>query len=152
MRAPRTALAVLSLAAIACQSPDVGQRCELSGVDIDLVTPGIQLPEPSLIGGDLLQTFNVACERLTCIVSPVDTGPYSTCTANGQCGYCSKPCVSDRDCFTDETGLVCRQMVLDEAFIDYLLNSPDLTEAQRAANARMLSSISSSSYCAVPGG
>jgi hypothetical protein len=148
MRAARPTLALVLAAALAgCQSPDVGQRCALEGFDLDPSTPQLDLPLPTEIQGDLLQTFNPACDRLTCIVSPVDTGQYSDCP-NGLCGYCSKPCVSDQDCFNGETGLVCRQMVLDEAFINELLNSPDPATRQLAE--QMLAGVSFSSYCAVP--
>ncbi len=54
--------------------------------------------------------------------------------------YCSKPCVSDQDCYKSETGLVCRQMVLDPAFVASL--PPDQQQ--------YLGGIQFSSYCAVP--
>ncbi len=128
----RTVLAIAAvLAATACQSPDVGQRCDI----------GVATATPSTVPSDLLQTFNAVCENLICIVSPSSSGKYSTCAPGGLCGYCSKPCVSDADCFKSETGLVCRQMVLDEAFINSL--PPDVRNQD-------LAGVTYSSYCAVP--
>jgi hypothetical protein len=134
MSAARTRTVLLiaaALSAVACQSPDVGQRCDI----------GVAGVTPTTIPSDLLQTFNPVCENLICIVSPVSDGAkYSDCPG-GLCGYCSKPCVSDQDCFKSETGLECRQMVLDEAFI-----------ASLPADVRnqYLAGVTYSSYCAVP--
>jgi len=141
MRLVRPALAVLAaLALAACQSPDVGQRCQLpfhSGA----TAPG---PTPATVSGDYLEVGNTVCDNLICIVSPAVTGGrYNGCSGDN-CGYCSKPCVSNQDCATSETGLVCRQMVLDPAFIQKLQQTdPALLETY-------LSDIRFSSYCAVP--
>jgi len=136
--APAFALTVLLAAA--CQSPDVGQRCRLPSRG----TP-VQGPTPDTAAGDYLEFGNVGCDNLVCIVSPATPGSeYNACSGIGadqQCGYCSKPCVSDQDCFRSETGLACRQMVLDPAFI------AGLDEATRTA---YLADIQFSSYCAVP--
>jgi hypothetical protein len=136
--APAVALAALLVAG--CQSPDVGQRCRLPSRGT-----GVVGPTPETAAGDFLEFGNVGCDNLVCIVSPATPGSeYATCSSPGvdqQCGYCSKPCVSDQDCFKSETGLVCRQMVLDPAFI------AGLDEATRAA---YLADIQFSSYCAVP--
>jgi hypothetical protein len=136
--APVVALAALLLAA--CQSPDVGQRCRLPSTAN--APPG---PTPDSAAGDFLEFGNAGCDNLVCIVSPKTPGSrYNTCSGSGadaQCGYCSKPCVSDQDCFKSETGLVCRQMVLDPAFI------AGLDEATRT---KYLADIQFSSYCAVP--
>jgi len=136
--APAVAFAALLVAG--CQSPDVGQRCRLP-----FRSTQVQGPTPESVAGDFLEFGNVGCDNLVCIVSPATAGSqYATCSGTGndqQCGYCSKPCVSDQDCFKSETGLVCRQMVLDPAFI------AGLDEATRAA---YLADIQFSSYCAVP--
>ena len=129
---PAVALAALLLAG--CQSPDVGQRCEISWGGT------IPAPTPDTIGFDYLENGNVGCDNLVCVVSPsAPNNPYNGC-ANGQCGYCSKPCVSDKDCYKSETGLVCRQMVLDQEFIATL----------DPAAQQFLGGVKFSNYCAVP--
>jgi hypothetical protein len=134
------ALAALVALATGCQSPDVGQRCEIQW-------GSSSPPTPATIPGDYLETGNLACDSLVCIVSPATSGKYSTCSGT-QCGYCSKPCVSDTECYKSETGLVCRQMVLDPEFIRQL-------EEQDAANGthladQYLGDARYSRYCAVP--
>jgi hypothetical protein len=132
--APAVALAALLVAG--CQSPDVGQRCKLRWGD-----GSVPAPTPETVSGDYLETGNVGCDNLVCIVSPaVEGGDYATCSGE-LCGYCSKPCVSDQDCFRSETGLECRQMVLDPAFIASL---------DPAVREKYLADIQFSSYCAVP--
>jgi len=134
---PRSALALAALAAlVACQPPDVGQRCEITWAGANPPTP----TDPNF-SSDYLETGNTACDNLVCIVSPVRSGKYSDCP-NGACGYCSKPCVSNEDCYQSQTGLVCRQMVLDPAFIASL--PPDVRQ-KYLGNASQFSS-----YCAVP--
>jgi hypothetical protein len=133
-------LAPLALVAslAACQDPDVGQRCR---VPRDPLAQAV--PDPATITGDYLETGNAACDDLVCIVSPaVSGGRYNDCPG-GECGYCSKPCVSDQDCYRSETGLSCRQMVLDPAFMLQL----EKTDPELAA--RYLADIQFSSYCAV---
>ncbi len=137
-RAPTIVLAGALVALAACQSPDVGQPCTLAWGTSDGTPP----PDPVALwnatppGGDYFETGNLACENLVCIVSPA---PQGSKYSGG--GYCSKPCVSDGDCYKSETGLVCRQMVLDETFMKKL---------DPAVKARYLSDIQFSSYCAVP--
>jgi hypothetical protein len=143
MRPPRPVLVLAPLALVAllagCQDPDVGQRCRVPRDPLAQAKP-----DPATITGDYLETGNAACDNLVCIVSPaVSGGRYNDCPG-GECGYCSKPCVSDQDCFRSETGLACRQMVLDPAFIQQLSETdPDLA-------AKYLADIQFSSYCAVP--
>ncbi len=125
--------AVLLLAA--CQSPDVGQRCTLGGENPLDVTP-------QTAQGDYLENGNVGCDSLICIVSPVPAGARYGDVVGSNNGYCSKPCVSNQDCFPSKTGLECRQMVLDEAFIASL---------DPAVRDRYLGAVGQfSSYCAVP--
>ncbi|MBK9518017.1 MAG: adventurous gliding motility lipoprotein CglC [Anaeromyxobacter sp.] len=134
--AQAAALAALLLLA-GCQSPDVGQPCKLPSKP-GAPSPG---PTPDTAAGDYLEFGNTFCDNLVCIVSPaVPGGRYNGCSGD-QCGYCSKPCVSDQDCSRSETGLACRQMVLDPAFI------ASLDEATRL---KYLADIQFSSYCAVP--
>ena len=135
-------LAVTVCAALSagCQAPDVGARCDIAWGTENLAE--FPRPTPQSIPGDYLETGNLACDSLVCIVSPATSGEYSRCASGTTgCGYCSKPCVSDQDCFRSETGLSCRQMVLDPAFIASL--DPVVRE-------KYLADIQFSSYCAVP--
>jgi hypothetical protein len=121
----------------------VGARCTIPSY----VPSGTINPTPTNISGDYLETGNLNCDSLVCIVSPATSGKYSSCDGT-QCGYCSKPCVSDSECYKSETGLVCRQMVLDPEFIRLL-------EAQDAANGtdfagKFLGDARYSRYCALP--
>jgi hypothetical protein len=136
-RAPIPALLAALLALGACQSPDVGQPCTISWGTGDAASPR---PDPVSLyktgGTDWFETGNTECENLVCIVSPAPPGSrYSTG------GYCSKPCVSNQDCFQSETGLVCRQLLLDPSFIT-LLNS-----FEPALRQKYLGDINFSSYC-----
>jgi hypothetical protein len=132
------AFAVAIVLGTGCQSPDVGQRCPLPSLQPGTSTPG---PTPDTVAGDYLELGNNFCDNLICIISPsVPGGRYNEC-AGDNCGYCSKACVSDQDCYRSQTGLACRQMVLDPAFI------ASLDEATRL---KYLADIQFSSYCAVP--
>lgn len=138
------AAAALALAALAgCQDPDVGQDCNLAWNPL-WEEQGTAAPpssaDPSMIGSDYFESGNLACDGLVCIVSGVPEGSEYRSTTPGL-GYCSKPCVSNSDCYEDETGLVCRQMVLDPLFLEQL--DPE-------TRARYLADIQYSSYCAVP--
>ena len=138
----RLVFALTSLIALgACQNPDVGARCALAW-NPNWQTDGTPPPPtPQTASGDFFESGNIGCENLICIVSPADTGSkYGACSGDA-CGYCSKPCVSDKDCYKSETGLVCEKVVLDEAF----LASLDPTTRQR-----YLGETQTSSYCVVP--
>lgn len=136
MRALRPVLIAMLLAGstLACQQPDVGQRCALKW------DGSVPAPTPQTAAGEYFESGNIACDNLVCIVSPATSGKYASCEGTA-CGYCSKPCVSDQDCYKSETGLVCRQMVLDQVFLASL-------DAQ--TRERYLGDIQYSSYCAVP--
>jgi hypothetical protein len=132
------ALAVAPLAVLACQDPDVGQRCDITWGNVETTPP------PNAVslypdGADFFESGNVSCENLVCIVSPAQAG--SQYDRGDAGGYCSKPCVSDNDCFKSETGLVCRQMVLDPVFLAQL--TPELRE-------RYVPALQTSSFCGVP--
>jgi hypothetical protein len=137
-RALKLALALAPLLAVAaCQQPDVGERCTLSwGTD-----PATPPPRPDTTAADFFETGNTACEDLVCIVSAAPAeSRYGQCE-EGACGYCSKPCVSNQDCYTGDTGLVCGKVVLDDAFLAAL---------DDATRARFLNEVASSSYCVIP--
>jgi hypothetical protein len=143
MRSLRSHTALIGaalLALAACQDPDVGQPCTIAWGTGPEAPPR---PDPVTLyqndGGDYFESGNVSCENLVCIVSPVPAGArYSTG------GYCSKPCVSNDDCFESDTGLVCRQMVLDALFIE------ELKRRDPALLDQYLGAVQFSSYCAVP--
>lgn len=144
-RIPRMAVSLLPLLAlVACQDPDVGNPCTL-GWNATWEQDGTPPPPvPTELyasgGSDYFESGNLACEGLVCIVSPAAPGTKYGCSDYG-CGYCSKPCVSNDDCFEDDTGLVCRQMVLDPVFLEQL---------DETTRARYLAEIQFSSYCAIP--
>ncbi len=129
MRIARPTIVLFAVAALTgCQSPDVGQECQL-----DVVVP----PEAS--GADFLELGRAECENLVCIQSPV--APAGTVKR-----YCSKPCVSNSDCSPAANGLqlTCRDVVLNEAFITQLFQQ-DPTAAQH-----FLGSSTNAKYCATP--
>ncbi len=142
-RSPLAAVAItLALGAAACQKPDVGGQCNIAWGDS---TPSA--PTAATTTADYFESGNLACDGLVCIISPAPAGVKYGSEGNvygsdvaGQ-GYCSKPCVSNSDCYESETGLVCRQMVLDPVFLETL---------DAATRARYLADIQYSSYCAVP--
>ena len=146
VRAFPAALAVFALSAFSgCDKPDVGSRCVLSwnpNWQQDGTAPP---PTPSTAQGDYFESGNFTCEDLICIVSPAPaSSQYGSCDGDA-CGYCSKPCVSNRDCYSSQTGLVCAQVVLDPVFIATLQNSdPDTLN-------RYLGDIRYTNYCVVPG-
>jgi hypothetical protein len=109
-----------------CQQPDVGQSCSFD-------VPGLSGP----VAADYLETGKTECENLVCIRSP-ELPPGSPVRSNP---YCSKPCVSDGDCSRDETGLVCRAVVLDPEFL------ASLPEDVRR---KYLGDVQFSNYCAAP--
>ena len=146
-----TLAALAALALTACEKPDVGDPCQLDvyvgGTPIDVPLTN---PEPGYAcstdeyDADYFRSGAPECENLICIRSA--TG--ASCRDPALVGYpyeirkyCSKACVSDRECFSGETGLFCRQIVLDPVFLANL--PPDVRE-------RYLGVIQSSSYCATP--
>ncbi|HTN52762.1 MAG TPA: adventurous gliding motility lipoprotein CglC [Anaeromyxobacter sp.] len=133
------ALALPALAA--CQKPDVGARCTLAWNQNWQQDGTAPPPTPQSISGAYFESGNLGCDDLVCIVSPAPAGSrYGDCSG-AACGYCSKPCVSDRDCYQSDTGLVCAQLVLDPAFLATL---------DPATRDRYLGDVAFSSYCIVP--
>ncbi len=129
---------------VACQGPDVGQSCQIAWSTTwrsDGTPPPPRAEDLYASGGgDYFESGNLGCDGLVCIVSPEQAGSRYACPTYG-CGYCSKSCISNADCFESKTGLVCRQMVLDPVFLEQL--DPD-------TRARYLADIQFSSYCATP--
>ncbi len=137
MRTVITAISVLSMAIMSgCQSPDVGQPCQLDGA-------------PQSVAADVFESGRAECDALVCIQSAAPGADakaqdiYCTQSSGGvQCRpYCSKACVSNADCDQDETGLECRDVVLDEAFINSL---------DPAIRQQFLGPSPFSKYCALP--
>ncbi len=130
-----TLAALAGLFFIACsQEPDVGQVCTIQwGAGTN------NAPDACTSNGDFLETGAVGCDNLVCILTPTSSSTCSSRTA-----VCSKPCVSDNDCFNSKTGLVCRSVVLDETYINLLRQTnPDLANTY-------LGDIQFSTYCAYP--
>jgi hypothetical protein len=148
----RTSTTLLALAPllvlVACQDPDVGNECTLTW-NARWEEQGTQPPPTATqlhaqnSASDYFDSGNFACEGLVCIVSPAAPGTTYGSDTPGR-GYCSKSCISDDQCYTDETGLVCRQMVLDPVFLE------ELERTDPAAKARYLGETQQSSYCGVP--
>lgn len=135
-RVPKMALVAAALFLGACQEPDVGQPCNITWGTSDQAP---EPPTPQRITSDWFESGNTECENLVCIMSPAGQG-----SRYGSGAYCSKPCVSNQDCFESETGLVCRQMVLDPLFLEQLRqNNPELKD-------KYLGEVQFSSYCGVP--
>lgn len=138
-RTSRIVSLLASLAALtACQGPDVGQPCTLSWAP----PPAPPAPSSSSLyaacGADYVEFYAAnGCENLVCILSPAAPGTKYASSAAGL-GYCSKPCVSNRDCYQSQTELVCESVVLDSAFIAQL---------DPATRARYLGEVQYSSYC-----
>jgi len=121
----RLALLAAALGLLAgCQDPDVGQACHLS----------LTLTAPT---SDWFETGNFECVNPVCMQSPLP--PAGSKVKHNP--YCSKACVSDRDCYSGETGLVCRAVVLDQEFLAAL---------DPATRQKYLGDIQISNYCAVP--
>lgn len=116
--------ALLAAALAGCQDPDVGQACTIHVANL-----------PATVPADWMETGNTGCVNLVCIASP---DPSGSAKHNP---YCSKACVSDRDCYSGQTGLICRQVVLDSEFL------AALSEADRT---KYLGDIQFSNYCALP--
>ena len=141
---PRSRLApLLLLLAAACQEPDVGQECRMTLENAD--GSAIDVPVGDAVcsanRADFFRSGAIECEALVCLRSATGACPGGGAPDPLQVrAYCSKACVSDADCFPDETGLVCRRVLLDPSFVASL---PD-------GGAPWLPAALGSSYCATP--
>ena len=141
----RSAAALAALSLVACQKADVGQACAMNvqyadGGYVDVTPPGLDV-KCSADRSDYFRSGAIECEALVCLRSTTGPCPGGADTPFQSRSYCSKACVSDSDCFTKETGLVCRTIVLDEAFISQL---------PKEVRERYLGQLATSSYCATP--
>jgi len=125
MRVTLLLFAAGALALAGCQDPDVGGPCAIPGVS------------DGGVAADYLLLGATGCDDLVCIKSPEP--PTGRVVTNNP--YCSKPCVAENDCFTSDTGLICRPVVLDEAFLNSL---PPETRAKYLPN------VQNAKYCAAP--
>ncbi len=126
--------------ASACQEADVGQACPMNvlyadGSPVDEAGTGCSADR-----SDFFRSGAIECENLVCLRSVTGPCPGGTSAPFLSRSYCSKACVSDDDCFTSETGLVCRRVLLDPSFVASL---PD-------GGAPWLPAALASSYCATP--
>jgi hypothetical protein len=129
-----------------CQSRDVGDPCWPTIIESG--GPPLACTNSSYDTGDYFEGSNLRCDNLICIHSPGEgcSIPASgTITFLQPTGMCSKPCVSDSDCFPEETHMVCRKVVLSEAFISWMEQDP----GRAVILQRYLQSIQNSSYCAL---
>jgi len=147
MSSPRRLAASLSfvalLAAAACQSPDVGQPCPMNLLYADggPIAVAAGSGECSAENADFFRSGAIECDNLICLQSATGTCSSGSATTPFEVrAFCSKACVSNADCFTSQTGLVCRTVILDPSFVASL---PD-------GGAPYLPQPLASSYCAPP--
>jgi hypothetical protein len=163
-----TLAALAALTFSACQQADVGQPCDLDvssgSPPVDVAVSGQQGAYCSANTADYFRSGATQCDNLICIRSADGAAcPDGTALAayptyvNEVRKYCSKPCVSDGDCKNDRIHLVCRAVVFDPAYLNFLNwcavnpTGTDPTYGPCPANAAaMLGSVPSSNYCATP--
>ncbi len=139
MRSGKLLIALAPVVAlVACQDPDVGAPCTIGWGSGSPPTPAELYATGS---AEYVEFNNPACENLVCVLSPAAPGSKYASGSYAASGYCSKPCVSNRDCYESDTDLICRNVVLDETFLAQL--SPETRE-------RYLADVEFSSYCGVP--
>ncbi len=164
-----TLAALAALALAACQEPDVGQPCDLdvyvgsppASIDYD-VQQGVACSADT---ADYFRSGALECDNLICIRSA--TGADCTDKANAPSTfkydvrkYCSKPCISDRDCKNDRIDLVCRPIVLDSGYLAFLQQCAAAQDAgdplppgcppDPRGTLALLGTVPSSNYCATP--
>ncbi len=150
IRGRRSLLALAPFVVLAaCQQADVGQPCKIqlgtanAPSASQLWSGGGTVPvcneRDRPCGGEYVEFNNTACENLVCVLSPAQAGSKYASEEPGA-GYCSKPCVSNRDCYESDTKLVCRNIILDTTF---------LASLDPATKERYLGDIEFSNYCGV---
>jgi hypothetical protein len=131
-------IAALAVLAVACQSVDIGQPCNMLPAGASLVV------NECTVEGDLLTNSEDCAKSTYCILTPAAPG---TCndTYKAFGGKCTKSCISNDECFQKETGMECRQVLLDADFINELeKTNPGLLDKYLGMDIR------STSYCALP--
>lgn len=162
-RAPSTLGLVASLTCLgfflsggSCVDTDVGAPCRLAQNATLIVGPGCDETvtveshpecfefhpnrEDLLNAGDKeYVSFGAAeCDNLTCVRSAGEPVPATDEEPNG---YCSGECINDQDC--GAKGFVCRELFLDQAFLDQL--RANLSEEEYA---RYFGRIQNTKFCA----
>lgn len=140
-RMPRSTIAAAALGTLlllACQGPDVGQSCTISASAL----------QSAPAAADFVEFGNPTCDSLICIESPAQ--PAGSKVKNNP--YCSKACVSNDDCYQNDTGLVCRPVTVD---VNYLASLPAATQQEYlnllGCQGKTLQQCNqASSYCAAP--
>jgi hypothetical protein len=140
-------LALGALLSAGCQSADVGQPCSLQAT--------VPVSADGGVPADFLESGNTTCDSLICIESPA--------RPNRDNPYCSKPCVSNDDCFQSDTGLICRPVTVEFSFLEklspavqtqylQLLNCklPPAGSSDKVINDALQACAQNSSYCATP--
>lgn len=131
------------LLATGCQSADVGQACAMNLQYTDGTPIAVDVGDGmtcAFLAADFFRSGAVECDNLICLETPVGSCTGGTSTPFQVKAYCSKACISDDDCFTKDTGLVCRPLLLDPSYVASLPDGgkPWMPEAL------------GSSYCAFP--
>lgn len=98
-----------------CAQNDLGSPCTLIQPTTTGITPYEPEPGTTL---DILSSGVTECENFRCVDTAGDIDPK---TGNDATAYCTRRCNSDEECRggVDDT-LVCRQLVLDQQFIERL--------------------------------
>jgi hypothetical protein len=132
-----------ALFATGCRPNDLGSFCELTrpvcesnGDDPENCVVSLQVYHPADQTKDYIATGVVDCEHFTCVHSAGHEGD----------AYCTRTCFDDDQCRGGERpDLVCRELVLDDAFIADLCTQlgPERCE-------EIFGTIQQSKYCALP--
>jgi hypothetical protein len=113
-----TSVVPLLFLLFACDPPsDLGNVCELRVADGGLWTSAVSPTD------DFIYSGTTQCENLVCLRpagSPLDAG-YGICSNNCTPQDATNPNSLSDDCNGRASGLVCRQLSLDPAFIEALL-------------------------------
>lgn len=136
MRLSLLSLVMLAfLSAGTCADNDVGSPCKLQKVRLDPTIPGCESVGPEQVdeapqcfrptiedleqgaGKDFISFGAAECDDLTCVRSRGAPLPKSE---KDPSGTCSRECIDDRDCETEEGKYVCRALVFDQAFLQHL--------------------------------
>jgi hypothetical protein len=118
-----------------CGKSDLGRSCTLLAPTAD---GGTAPYDPPSEANDYISMGGADCEDFTCIDSAGD----------GAGAYCSRRCAEDAQCKGGEDDtLVCRELVLDEAFIQVLRDRLGEEEFFR-----VFGEIQNARYCAHPVG
>lgn len=130
----------LLLAGAGCVQNDLGSKCTLEEPVLDPNTNKVvyqPIPKSSMNpADDYITTGGTDCEDFTCI----DTA------GDNQGAYCSRRCIDNASCQGGvDKNLVCRTLVLDDAFINELRQ-----QLGDKAFQQLFGDIQTAKYCAHP--